>query len=110
MRRERKYIHTILADGAAMDETTGTYTNEQTLLSILVHVSSAPTTSENLIVTLDSHEGPEYDTIIYQKDLATVTDIAYTGIDLSLFVGDAIRVQYANTDLRTVSVRMALED
>lgn len=104
-----RHYHVITAEGAAIDHTTDAYASERRLSAILVHVSAAPTTSENLTVTLNSAEGAEHDAIIYTKDMSGVTDIAYTGINMPLVPGDKLAVTYTNSDDRTVGVRLLLE-
>ena len=64
--------------------------------------------AEPLVVTLDSVDGSVYDTVLYSKDMAGITDIAFTDIDLTLVPGDALTVAYTNTDARTVGVRLML--
>jgi len=110
MRRDRRLLHTLEAAGGAIATTFAAHTSERTLVGILVHVDVAPTTSENLTVTLDAGAGAEHDVVIYAKDMVGVTDIAYLDLNMPLFVGDALAVAYANSDARTVGVRLVLED
>lgn len=104
-----KHYHVINAAGGAISERTDAYTSERRLSALLVHVNVAPTTSENLVLTLDSAAGPEHDAIIYSKDMAGIVDIAYTEINLPLVPGDRLYMTYANTDGRTVGARLILE-
>ena len=105
-----RYAHRILAAGA-ISSVTDAFTSERRLLGVTVHFSAAPTTSEYLTVSLDSADGPEYDVVIYRIDpaAASTTDIVYTDANLPLVVGDALRVVYANSDARTVGIRLVLE-
>ena len=104
-----RFRHAITVTGAvAIAYTTGPLTGKQKLTAILVHVNTAPTTTEALVVTLDSVDGSVYDTVLYSKDMAGITDIAFTDIDLTLVPGDALTGAYTNTDARTVGVRLML--
>jgi len=77
--------------------------------SVSLHLSVAPTTSENFTVTLDAHAGPTYDTLLYTIDLAAaaVTNLVWMP-DEELFLegGDEIDVAYANSDGRTYGVQI----
>jgi hypothetical protein len=99
----------LVTGAAALNTTSDALTSTARLTAVLVHVSAAPVTSENLVVTLDSVDGAAYDTILVSQDLAAVTDLAYTDLNLPLVAGDALKVTYTNTDTRTVSVRLVLE-
>lgn len=75
----------------------------QQLVSVTLHFDVAPTTAENLTITLDSGEGPEYDTLLYTVDpsVTAMTDLLWQPDEpLLLRVGDAVDVAYANTDAR----------
>jgi len=101
----------LLVTGAgAISSTSTALTSEATLRGILIHVSAAPVTSESLVVSLDSIDGTAYDAVLLTQDLVGVTDLAFTGLDLPLHIGDALKVTYTNTDTRTVAVRLVLED
>jgi hypothetical protein len=104
------YEFVVTSEGAVVDLATAAMTSAgQHLQSILVHIDTAPTTAGTLTVTLDSGRGSSYDTIVYARDLLGVTDIAYTGIDFPLDVGDRLRASYANANHRTIGVRLVLE-
>lgn len=83
------------------------------LTKILVHFDSAPTTSENLVVTLDSGAGAAYDTVLYSVDpsASSLTDIVYTPDgECSLVSGDEIKVAFTNTDTVTYGVSIYYEE
>lgn len=105
-----RYAHRILAAGA-VSSVTDVFTSERRLLGVTAHFSAAPTTSEYLTVSLDSADGPEYDVVVYKIDpsVAAATDLVYTDANLPLVIGDALRVTYANSDARTVGIRLVLE-
>jgi len=103
------YRHNALSEGGSISWTTGPLTGPQTLSALLAHVDTAPTTSETLTVTLDSGDGSEYDAILYSKDMASVTSISITNINMPLRAGDALTVAYDNTDSRHVGVTLITE-
>ena len=78
--------------------------------AITVHLSAAPTTAENLTVTLDAVDGADYDTVVFSTDPSTgegATDICFIPlVPIPCVTGDGIMVQYANTDAVTYGVRI----
>jgi len=81
------------------------------LVSVAVNLSAAPTTSENLTITLDSADGAEFDTTLYSVNPSTAgtTDVFWWPDQLTyLHPGDAIDVQFANTDKRTYGVTITV--
>ena len=82
------------------------------LRSVTVHISSAPTTSQNFVITLTPAEGPTFATVIYKQDLAagSITDISLTDVNVILLPGDVLTTTYTNTDTRTFGIRYVLED
>jgi len=105
-------VHRIYADGVAINDTTGAMTGNVYLDAVLVHIDTAPTTSEYLAITLDSVAETQHDVVIYKIDLssASTTDIVITQSDLNLplLTGDALRTTYANTDKRRIGVTYLL--
>ena len=82
------------------------------LVSVSLGLSAAPTTSESLTVTLDSHAGAAYDTLLYTIDLsaAAVTDLVWMPYEeMFLEGGDAIDIAYANTDTRNYGVQLTMK-
>ena len=74
------------------------------LYGFYLNLSSAPTTSENFTVTLDSGGGAAYDTNIYTRDLTvgSVTDVVKMFDEPIICTGgDEIDFAWANTDTRT---------
>ena len=100
----------LVTGAAAINTTTTALTSQATLEAITIHVGVAPVSVENLIVTLDAVDGAAYDTVLLTQAMAGVTDVAVTDIGVPLFAGDALKVTWTNTDLRTVGVRLCLED
>lgn len=79
------------------------------LENVTVHFSSAPTTSENLTITINANDGSDYDTVILSRDpsLTSDTDILFLPESPVLCEsGDAIDVAYTNTDGRTFGLRI----
>ncbi len=87
---------------SAIAETTGAVTRPLKFSDLTLKLDAAPTTSENFTVTLDSANGPEYDTLLFSLDLSTssVTDLVLdeSDFDVTLMSGDALDIAYTNTD------------
>jgi hypothetical protein len=74
------------------------------LISVSVNFNLAPTTSENLTITLNDANGAAYDLLLYSLDVSAgaTTDILWQpDEELMLVGGDAVDVAYAGTDGRT---------
>lgn len=83
------------------------------LISVTLHMSAAPTTSENFTITLDANAGAPYDTLLYSLDLSvsSVTNLLWQpDTPLLLEGGDAIDVAYLNTDVGTYGVQITAEE
>lgn len=92
------------ATGAIAINTTTAIAAEFKLLKVTCHFSAAPTTSENLIIKLDSVAGSAYDTTLYSVNpsLSSATDIVYIPDgELKFKTGDEIVVTFTNTDVGT---------
>lgn len=107
------FVHRIYSEGAEIDDTMPALTTERTLVGFTLHASAAPTTADVLYVTLDSVAGEAFDTVLYSLTLSTgsTTDIIQSGDDFNvpLAVGDAVRVQYLNTDANTFGIQLIME-
>jgi len=82
------------------------------LMTVSLNMDAAPTTSENLTITLDANAGAEYDVLMYSVDLsfASTTDVVWWPDDvLHLEPGDAVTVAYANTDKNTYGCQITME-
>ena len=100
-----------LVTGAGAINTTGAaLTSQATLEAITIHVGVAANAVENLVVTVDAIDGAAYDTVLLTQAMAGVTDVALTDLGIPLYAGDALKVLWANTDGRTIGVRLCLED
>jgi hypothetical protein len=74
------------------------------LISVSCNFNLAPTTSENLTITLDDANGNPYDLLLYTLDVSAgaTTDILWQpDEELMLVGGDAIDVAFVNSDART---------
>lgn len=75
------------------------------ILSVEIAFSSAPTTSEDLTISVDAAAGATYDVDLRTVDpsVDSATSIVWEG-PYYLAEDDAIDVDYANTDTNTVTV------
>jgi hypothetical protein len=107
--RAQKYSET--ASGA-IAFTTSALTKPAHFNLLTLHLDAAPTTSENLTVTLDSRLGADYDTLLYSIDLSasSVTDLVLDESDFNalLGIGDALAIAYTNTDAGTYGLELTL--
>ena len=79
------------------------------LTSVSVRFNAAPTTSENLTVTLDANAGATFDTLLYTVDpsaAATYSILYLPDQEVFLEGGDAVTVAFANTDHRHYGVQI----
>ena len=100
------------ADGGGAINFTRTAESFEEVVSVELHLSAAPTTSENLTITRDNSQGPEYDTRLYTLDMssASTTDLLWTPDQpMYLWPGDAVDVAYANTDGRTYGLTVTVK-
>ena len=82
------------------------------LLAVMVHLSAAPTTSENFLVTLDAGDGAAYDTVLAKQDLSagSLTDyVAIFGEGFEFEADDHIDITWTNTNARTYGLRVVYE-
>lgn len=87
--------------------------NDIRVRQVTVHFSSAPTTSENLVFTLNANAGAAYDTVVYTVDPSTssMTNLVWIPDDTALILvqGDSLDIAYTNTDTRTIGVQVYYE-
>jgi hypothetical protein len=110
--RQRRPIDKSSATGSGAIAVAASVTSDQRLLSVTLHFSSAPTTSENLTITLDANDGAAYDTLLFSIDpsASSLTDLVwFPDGDLVLENGDAIDIAYTNTDSRTYGLQVTTE-
>ena len=90
--------------GAITRDLTVPFDSVYRLISVAVNFDVAPTTSENLTITLDDAAGNDYDLLLYTLDVSAgaTTDILWQPDEELMLVGnDAIDVAFVNTDTRT---------
>lgn len=107
------FLIKVTATGAAAIAASATAKRVCRLGSIAVKFSAAPTTSEDLTVTLNSMTGAAYDTVLLTVDPSTdsTTSIVYIpDAPLLLEPGDAVDVAYTNTDTVTYGVTITLDE
>ena len=78
------------------------------LHSVEIHLSAAPTTSEELLIQKDDNDGAAYDVVYLSEDLSVnaTKDIVYLPTkDISLKKDDTIKISYNNTDTRTYGIK-----
>lgn len=80
-------------------------------LGFSIHLSAAPTTSENFTITLDAVDGAQFDVVIYSRDFSSAsdTDIIWTVPEDSqqpYKKGDKLRVAWANSDDSTYGLKL----
>lgn len=79
------------------------------LENITVHLNAVPTTSENLVITLDANDGAAYDTTLFEEDLAAINEdniVFSPNTPILCESGDKIVVTYTNTDANTYGLRI----
>lgn len=77
------------------------------IVSVAINFNAAPTTSENLTITLDDKLGAQYDVLLYTLDpsAAATTDILWQpDQELMVVTGDVVTVDFANSDANVFGV------
>lgn len=80
---------------------------------VTMHLDSAPTSSEDFTITLDATAGATYDTVLFRRDLSVNSDtdiFYYLENPLACASGDAIDVDYPNTDTKTYGIRIVVKE
>lgn len=96
-------VHRASGGGAINETVTVPVGSQRDVVSVELHLSAAPTTSEYFIVTKDSLGGAEYDVVAYKVDpsATSMTDLVWRPEQPYILIGgDAIDVTYANADGR----------
>lgn len=85
-------------------------TSKTLVHAIQVKISAAPVAADSMTFTLDAAAGAAYDSLLLTKLMTGVTSYAYYfSPPLPLDAGDEVDIAYANTDNRTVGVRICWE-
>lgn len=82
------------------------------LLRVELHLSSAPSTSQDFTITLNAGNGSAYDVVIHKEDLSvgSITDLTIPfGEGFEYEADDEIDIAYTNTDTRTYGLRIVYE-
>lgn len=78
-----------------------------TFEEVRLHLSAASATSENFVITLQSHKGSVYNVVLYTYDMDTVGDLVYIpATPHVLEVGDSLLLEWTNTNLRTYGLEI----
>ena len=79
--------------------------------TLLVSISEAPTTSENLLLTFRSRHGPDFDVVLIEIDMQGVTNLSFSpDAALPISTKDSVQVTYPNTDGRAIGVTLKGSD
>lgn len=96
------------ATGAAAISKSCAVLSDIRIIAVTIKFSAAPTTSENLTITLNSGTGAAYDVVLYSFDpsaLATTTHVWIPDDQgISMVTGDSLDIAFTNTDTRTYGV------
>lgn len=82
------------------------------LVSVTCNFNTAPTTSENFTITLDTAAGPIYDLLLYTLDpsAAATSDILWQpDEEILLEPSDAVVVGFANSDNRNYGAQITFK-
>lgn len=113
MVRPRRVFNKTSGTGSGAISTSHAVSSYEQVLSVTLHFSAAPTTSQDFTITLDANDGSAYDTVLFSIDpsVSSMTDLVWfpDGV-LVCEDGDAIDLSYTNTDGRTYGVQITTED
>lgn len=82
------------------------------LKKVELHLSAAPTTSENFAVALDANAGAVYDVVILKQDLSvgSVVDLIWLADNDDDFgVSDVLAITWTNTNTKTWGLTITYE-
>lgn len=102
-----------IATGAGAIDHTITPALAFKLVKLELHLSAAPTTSQNFVVKNDAGDGTAYDTVLLSRDLTvgSIADLLWQpegGHDL-FESDDVIAITWTNTDAKTWALRAVCE-
>lgn len=106
---EGREFYKVVATGSGAIALTSAAGHIWELNSVTIHFDTAPTTSENVDISIDSTDSSDYDTKLLTVDPSTAElgDITFVPCNpLLLAAGDEIVVTFANSDGRTYGVRI----
>lgn len=114
---QAKEIYEYIVTGAAAVDHTITPGRPFRIVGVRLHLSAAPTTSENFTITLNDNNGAAYDTVLYKRDFSagSLTDLILSAADLSLDpdhmfkAADFLDIDWTNTDTSTYGLVVVIE-
>lgn len=107
----KEYLAGIATGAAAIDHTV-TPGAIFKIVKVELHLSAAPTTSENFKIAVDAGDGAVYDVVLLKQDLTigSITDVVWTPDDLDLHkANDVIAITWVNTNTKTWGLRIGIE-
>lgn len=96
----------------ALSLSSGALSDTSQIAEIFIHLSAAAASPGSLTITLDSHLGSAYDTVLDTVDMVATaaTDIFWQpDHSFRLVSGDAVVVAYANPDGRTIGASIYID-
>lgn len=100
---------TVVSTGAAAIASTFTPVRNVYVKSVRVHLSAAAT-QDTLTIVVDSDKGTAYDAVVVSQAMAGYADLVWLPDgEFLLEKGDALDVNFTNTDTRTYGVEIAYE-
>lgn len=93
-----------LATGAGAMSVTFDPEGSCKVLQVNLHLNETSATSENLVISLDSDNGTEYDVNLVTKDMNTIKDLILTDYDIGrfyMFGADKMTFAWNNNNART---------
>lgn len=108
---ERDPVVVYFATGATALALSTTEGRRFKLDRVTVHLSAAPTTSQDLTLTLNANRGAAYDVPLLTTDpsVGSVTDIVFTPDGEWVFeAGDELDLAFSNTDARTYGAQIVV--
>ena len=83
------------------------------MVKVELHLSAAPTTSENFQIKVDAGDGAVYDVVLLKNDLSvgSITDLVWVPEDKMAMqkANDVIAITWTNTDTKTWGLRIGIE-
>lgn len=77
------------------------------IAELRIHLSAAPTTANDFVITLDAARGAAYDTVIFTKTLTGLTDYIWVPSEPVRFnIDDILVCTYTNTDGKTLGIEL----
>jgi hypothetical protein len=104
-------VHKYSSSGTgALVDTTAAIDQGAGFESVSIHLGSAPSSQENLTVTLDANAGAAYDTVLFTGSMGGITNLLVDEADFNVTLqrGDALDVAWDNTDGVTWGMEITL--